>query len=50
VPTADGKPTPASLDQLHRIERVDVLGGDRSDESTSFRADASFRIRPPLAR
>jgi putative transposase len=27
VPAADGQPTPASLDQLCRIERVDVLGG-----------------------
>jgi putative transposase len=27
VPAADGEPTPASLAQIERIERVDVLGG-----------------------
>jgi putative transposase len=27
VPAADGEPTPASLAQIRRIDRVDVLGG-----------------------
>ena len=27
VPVADGEPTPASLAQIRRIDRVDVLGG-----------------------
>jgi len=27
VPTADRDPTPANLEQIRRIERVDVLGG-----------------------
>jgi putative transposase len=27
VPAADGEPTPASIDQIRRIERVDVLDG-----------------------
>jgi hypothetical protein len=27
VAAADGEPTPASLAQIERIERVDILGG-----------------------
>jgi hypothetical protein len=27
VPAADGEPAPASLEQIRRVERVDVLGG-----------------------